>query len=147
MAFPASTNVDGSNPGPNSAVLPDTVQAAVGNLWKVGTFAITLTPAALGSGPSIGEQTFVGTLATSSSTQYSPMIGLLTTDRVLVQAAGAQTANVSIISARVSAADTLAISFFATTGTPTPIATTYYVTVFREQPNWTAPASGNQLDW
>ena len=65
MAFPAVTNVDGSNPGPQASNLPDTVQAPVGNLWKVGTFAIALTPAALGAGPSIGEQTFVGTAATA----------------------------------------------------------------------------------
>lgn len=151
MSFPAQTNVDGSNPGPNSTTLPDTVQASVGNLWKVGTFAVALTPAALGSGPSIGEQTFVGTAATASTTQYYPAIGLLITDRVVVASSGAQTAASSIVHARVSALDTLAISFLATAGTPTPVAATaaapYYVTVFREQPNWTAPASGNQLDW
>ena len=43
------------------------------------------------------------------------------------------------------------ISFFGTTGTPTPVAGTaaapYYVTVYRQQPNWSAPASGNQIDW
>ena len=151
MTFPASTNVDGSNPGPNSASLPDTVQAAVGTLWKVGTFAVALTPAALGSGPIITEQTFVGTAATASTTQYYPAIGLLTTDRVLVSSSAAQTATTSIVAARVTAADTLGISFFGTTGTPTPLAATvaapYYVTVWRVQPNWTAPASGNQLDW
>lgn len=151
MSNPSVTNVDGSNPGPNTVSTPDTVQSPVGNLWKVGTFAIALTPAALAPGPSIGEQTFVGTAATASSTQYYPAIGLLTTDRVEVRSSAAQTATTSIVHARVSAADTLAISFLATTGTPTPVAGTtaapYYVTVFREQPNWTAPASGNQLDW
>ena len=147
----AVTNVDGSNPGPNVVATPDTVQLPVGNLWKVGTFAVALTPAALGSGPIITEQTFVGTAATASTTQYYPAIGLLTTDRVVVSSSAAQTATTSIIHARVSAADTLAISFFGTTGTPTPVAATaaapYYVTVYRQQPNWTAPASGNQLDW
>ncbi len=151
MAFPAVTNVDGSNPGPQSAVLPDTVQSPIGNLWKVGTFAIALTPAALSTGPSVGEQTFVGTAATASATQYFPQIGLLTTDRVIVTNPAAQTAAVGILDCRVSAADTLAIKFLATAGTPTPVAGTaaapYYVTVFRVQPNWTAPASGNQLDW
>ena len=151
MAFPASTNVDGSNPGPNSTTLPDTTQASTGNMWKVGTFAIALTPAALGSGPIITEQTFVGTAATASATQYYPAIGLLTTDRVVVTSSALQTSTTSIIHSRVSATDTLAISFFGTTGTPTPVAGTtaapYYVTVFREQPNWSAPASGNQLDW
>ena len=147
----AVTNIDGSNPGPNSATLPDTVQSPVGNLWKLGTFAVALTPAALAAGPSIGEQTFVGTAATASATQYYPAIGLLTTDRVIVSSSAAQTAASSIVHARVSATDTLAISFLATAGTPTPVAATaaapYYVTVFRQQPNWSAPASGNQLDW
>lgn len=152
MAFPAVTNVEGSNPGPNVGVLPDTVQAATGNLWKVGTFAIALTPAALATGPSIGEQTFVGTAATASTTQYFPSIGLLPTDRVFIENPAAQTAAVGILDARVSATDTLAIKFLATAGTPTPVAGTtaapYYVTVFRLQPNWQQPASGTpQLDW
>lgn len=151
MAFPAVTNVDGSNPGPNSSALPDTIQMPTGNIWKVGTFAIALTPAALVTGPSIGEQTFVGTAATASATQYFPAIGLLPTDRVIVSNPAAQTAAVGLLDARVSATDTLAIKFLATAGTPTPAAGTtaapYYVTVFRQQPNWSAPASGNQLDW
>jgi hypothetical protein len=151
MAFPASTNVDGSNPGPNAVTAPDTVQLAVGNLWKVGTFAVALTPAALGSGPIITEQTFVGTAATASTTQYYPAIGLQVGDRVLVSTSATQTATTSVVAARVTAADTLGISFFGTTGTPTPVAGTvaapYYVTVWRQQTNWIAPASGNQLDW
>lgn len=136
MSFPAVTNVDGSNPGPNNSQLPDTVQSPVGNLWKVGTFGISITPSALASGPSVGEQTFAAT-----------GIGLLTTDRVFVEYPGSQTANVALLDARVSAADTLAVKFLGTTGTPTPAAGTYYVTVFRQQPNWAAPASGSQIDW
>jgi hypothetical protein len=151
MANVATTNVDGSNPGPNSVSLPDTVQMPTGNLWKVGTFQVSLTPAALGAGPSITEQTFVGTASTASSTQYFPTIGLLTTDVVVVTKAGAQTANVGMLDARVSATDTLAIKFITSTGTPTPAAGTaaapYNVTVFRVQPNWTAQSTGSQLDW
>lgn len=151
MSFPASTNVDGSNPGPNSVALPDTVQMATGNIWKVGTFAIALTPGALTTGPAVTEQTFVGTAATADSSHYYPAIGLLTTDRVIVTNPAAQTAAVGILDCRVSATDTLAIKFLATAGTPTPVAGTtaapYYVSVWRIQPNWTAPASGNQLDW
>lgn len=151
MAFPSVTNATGANPGPNSAVLPDTIQLPTGNFWKMGTFQVSLTPAALSTGPSIGEQTFVGTAATASATQYFPQIGLLTTDIVVVTKPGAQTAAVGILDARVSAVDTLAIKFLATAGTPTPAAGTvaapYYVTVFRVQPNWVAPASGNQFDW
>jgi len=134
--MPSVTNVDGTNPGPNIGILPDTVQSPVGNLWKVGTFAISITPSALATGPSVAEQTFSAT-----------GIGLLTTDRVLVNYPGAQTAAVAMASARVSAADTLAITFVATAGTPTPASGSYYVSVFRIQPNWTAPATGNQLDW
>lgn len=152
MAFPAYTNLTGTNPGPNDAVLPDTVQSPVGNLIKLGTFQVALTPAALATGPSIAEQTFVGTASTASTTQYYPTIGLLTTDIVVVTKAGAQTAAVGILDSRVSATDTLAIKFLATAGTPTPAAGTtaspYNVTVFRVQPNWTPPTTGaGQLDW
>lgn len=150
MANPAVTNITGSNPGPNSGALPDTVVMPIGNLWKVGTFSVSLTPAALVTGPSVGEQTFVGTAATASTTQYFPTIGLLTTDIVVVTKPGAQTAAVGLLDARVSALDTLAIKFLATAGTPTPAAGTaaapYYVTVFRQQPNWVAAATP-QLDW
>ena len=78
MAFPATTNVDGSNPGPNSVTLPDTVQMPVGNLWKVGQFAITLTPASVANATA-AEQTFSAT-----------GIGLLTTDVVFAQKAANQ---------------------------------------------------------
>lgn len=137
----ASTNLTGSNPGPTTVTQPDTIQAPIGNLQKVGRFALTsITPTALATGPSVGEQTFAAS-----------GIGLLTTDTVLVEYMGSQTAAVGIVGARVSANDTLAISFLATAGTPTPAAASatapYLVTVFRVQPNWSAPSSGNQLDW
>jgi len=136
MAFPATTNVDGSNPGPNSVTLPDTVQMPVGNLWKVGQFAITLTPASVANATA-AEQTFSAT-----------GIGLLTTDVVFAQKAANQ-AGLGIAGTRVSAADTLAINYInATAATITPTAAEVYtVTVLRIQPNWTAPSSGNQLDW
>jgi hypothetical protein len=136
MAFPASTNVDGSNPGPNSAGLPDTVQMPTGNIWKIGIFSITLSPAALGATTN-GEQTFAAT-----------GIGLLTTDLVVVQKPSTN-AGILIGGSRVSAADTLAINFANISGgTLTPTASEVYkVGVFRIQPNWSAPATGNQLDW
>lgn len=136
MAFPASTNVDGSNPGPNSASLPDTVQMPTGNIWKVGVFNITLSPISVAPNTS-AEQTFAAT-----------GIGLLTTDLVVVQKPTSQ-AGLVMGGTRVSAADTLAINFgnlTAATITPTP-SQVYTVGVFRVQPNWTAPATGNQLDW
>lgn len=136
MAFLATTNVDGSNPGPNSSSLPDTVQLPTGNIWKVGVFNLTLSPTAVNT-ITAPEQTFAAT-----------GIGLLTTDQVQVQCM-APLAGVGIVNARVSAADTLAIQFVnPTAGNLTPTASTIYrVTVLRPQPNWTAPASGNQLDW
>lgn len=131
----ATTNVDGVNPGPNTVSSPDTVQMPVGNIWKLGVFSISLTPAQV-LATTAPEQTFAAT-----------GIGLLTTDTVIVTPPGT-TANVAQAAARVSAADTLAIQFVNPTAGPlTPPSGTYLVTVFRKQPNWTAPASGNQLDW
>jgi hypothetical protein len=152
MAFPASTNVDGTNPGPNAAYQPDTVQSPVGNFYKLGTFPISLTPAALTTGPAISVRPFVGTAATASGTQYFPSIGLLTSDIVVVTYGGSQTAAVGIMDARVSALDTVEIKFLATAGTPTPAAGTaaapYNVTVFRVQPNWAEPTGATQqLNW
>lgn len=136
MAFPAVTNVTGSNPGPQADNLPDTVQMPTGNLWKVGRFSLTLSPVAVA--------------ATSAATQAfaATGIGLLTTDTVIVTCT-APLAGVTNANAYVSAADTLSVTFVnPTAGSLTPTASTlYYVTVFRIQPNWTAPASGNQLDW
>jgi hypothetical protein len=136
MAFPAVTNVDGSNPGPNSSVLPDTVQMPTGNIWKVGRFAVTLTPAAIANTAASGTQTFAAT-----------GIGLLTTDAVVV-VPPSTVAGIQQAGAYVSASDTLAIQFInATAGSLTPPSGSYVVLVFRVQPNWTAPASGNQMDW
>ncbi len=135
MANPAVTNVDGSNPGPNVVSLPDTVQMPVGNLWKVGRFAISLTPSAV-SATTAPVQNYAAT-----------GIGLLATDTVVVTPPSA-TAGVAAASAWVSAADQLSIQWVnPTAGSLTPPAGTYLVTVFRVQPNWSAPASGNQLDW
>ena len=136
MANPVVTNVDGSNSGPNVTALPDTVQLPTGNLWKVGVFNVTLSPASVANATS-AEQTFAAT-----------GIGLLTTDLVLVQKPTAQ-AGLGIVGTRVSAADTLAITFGNfTAATITPTASEVYaVGVFRVQPLWTAPASGNQIDW
>jgi hypothetical protein len=136
MAFPSVTNVDGSNPGPNSSVQPDTVQMPTGNLWKVGSFQLTLSPTSVAPNTS-AEQTFAST-----------GIGLLTTDLIVINKPTVQ-AGLVIGNVRVSATDTLAIEFGnLTAATITPTASqAYTVGVFRIQPNWTAPASGNQLDW
>jgi hypothetical protein len=137
MANPSVTNVDGTNPGPNTVALPDTVQLPTGNIWKVGVFSITLSPASVANATS-AEQTF-------SSTG----IGLLSTDLVVVQKPTAQ-AGLGIVGARPTAtADQLAITFGNfTSATITPTASEVYtVFVARVQPNWTAPATGNQIDW
>lgn len=141
MAFPAQTNVTGSNPGPQAGTLPDTVQSSIGNVWKVGRFALTaITPSACATGPSVNVQTF-----------NSTGIGLIVGDTVFVTYNGTQTAAVAIGDCRVSGADNLEVKFIATAGTPTPaaasVANPYFVTVFRVQPNWSAQASGNQIDW
>jgi hypothetical protein len=136
MANPAVTNVTGSNPGPQVDNLPDTVQIPTGNLWKIGVFNITLSPS------------IVNTITAPEQTFAATGIGLLVTDQVQVQCM-APLAGVGIVNSRVSAADTLAIQFVnPTAGNLTPTASTVYrVTVLRVQPNWTAPATGNQIDW
>lgn len=130
----AVTNISGSNPGPSSELLPDTVSLPVGNVWKVGSFSLTLSPTAVANGTS-AEQTFA-------------MTGLLTTDYVAVNKPTAQ-AGLGIAGTRVSASDVLAITFGNfTTATITPTASeAYRVLVVRVMPNWSAPSSGTQLDW
>lgn len=136
MANPSVTNVTGSNPGPQVDTLADTVQLPVGNLWKIGSFLVTLSPTSVAPNTS-AEQTFGST-----------GIGLITTDLVLVQKPTSQ-AGLGMVGTRVSAADVLAINFGNfTSATITPTASEVYtVGVFRVQPNWTKQASGNQIDW
>lgn len=136
MANPVINNVDGSNAGPNVTSLPDTIQLPTGNIWKQGIFNVTLSPVSVANATS-AEQTFAAT-----------GIGLLVGDLVLVQKPTAQ-AGLGLVGSRVSAADTLAITFGNfTSATITPTASeNYTIGVWRQQPNWTAPASGNQFDW
>jgi hypothetical protein len=135
MANPVVTNVDGTNPGP-AGVSTASPQSPIGNIWKDGVFSITLSPASVAPNTS-AEQTFATTA-----------IGLLTTDLVVVQKPTAQ-AGLVMGGSRVSSADTLAITFGnLTSATITPTASQVYVVgVFRVQPNYVAPASGNQITW
>lgn len=135
MSFPSVTNVDGTNPGPNSVGLPDTVQSPVGNVWKLASFTVSLTPATVAPATT-SEQTFTVT-------------GLLTTDVVYVNAPGATVTTTGIVGSRVSAAGVLAVSFMNTSGTTTatPVSGAYIVGVLRVQPNWTEPTSGSAIDW
>lgn len=135
MAFPSTTNVDGANPGPNVSTSPDTTQSPIGNIQKIGLFLLALTPVAVAANTT-AEQTFAST-----------GIGLLTTDNVDVSKPSFQ-AGLGIVNVRVSAVDTLAITYINATASPiTPTAETYQVNVARVQPNWIKPASGNQMDW
>lgn len=134
VAFASVTNVDGSNPGPNQAT-PDTPQSPIGNIWKLASFTISLTPATVAPATT-SEQTFTAT-------------GLLTTDLVFVNAPGAPTTTTGIVGTRVSAAGVLAIDFMnaSSTTTATPVSGTYTVGVLRVQPNWIQPTSGSPIDW
>lgn len=136
MSNPAVTNVDGTNPGPVVVTTPDTVQGPVGNIQKIGVFSLKLSPVAVLAN-TVAEQAFAAT-----------GIGLLTTDAVDISKPTTQ-AGLGIVNCRVSALDTLAVAFVnATASSITPTASEIYtVTVTRVQPNWTPPASGNQMDW
>lgn len=107
MSFPASTNVDGSNPGPNSSNSPDTTQSSIGNIWKTGLFSLALTPVAVAASTT-AEQTFAAT-----------GIGLQVGDFVSVVKPSAQ-AGLCVVGARVSAVDTLALTY-----ANVPVITTY----------------------
>ncbi len=130
----ATTNVDGSNPGPNVVTLPDTVQYPIGNVWKIGTFAIALTPAA------------VATVTAPIQNFAATGIGLQVGDQVDVSPPSA-TANVALCSAWVSAADQLSIQWVnPTTGSLTPPAGNYTVAVLRRLPEWNN-GGALQMDW
>jgi len=131
----AVTNVTGSNPGPQTDNLPDTVQSPVGNVWKLASITVSLTPTTVAPATTT-EKTFAVT-------------GLLTTDLVFVNPPSAAATTTGIAASRVSAAGVLAIDFFNTssTTTATPSSGVYTVLVVRVQPNWTQPASGASIDW
>lgn len=135
MSNPSVTNITGSNPGPNTDTLPDTVQMPTGNVWKLASFTVSLTPATVAPATT-SEQTFTVT-------------GLLTTDIVFVNAPGAMVTTTGIAASRVSAAGVLAIDFInaSSTTTATPVSGAYIVGVLRVQPNWTPPTTGSAIDW
>jgi hypothetical protein len=129
----SQTNISGTNAGPNVDNVPDQVQMPQGNVWKVGIFNLTLSPASVANATS-AEQTFTFT-------------GMLATDYVSVNKPTAQ-AGLGIVGAR-SGAGFIGITFGnLTAATITPTASeVYLVHVERLMPNWTAPASGAVLDW
>lgn len=140
--MPTTTNIIGSNPGPASD-LPDFPQSPIGNIQKWGLFQLALTPVAVGANTT-AEQTFSAT-GIGLSTGGFPTV--LPGDFVWVNKPTAQ-AGLGIVGVRVSAADTLAITYVNdTAGSLTPTAETYLVLLARRQANWAAPATGNQLDY
>lgn len=99
--------------------LKDGLKVAAGSttITKITVYTPSLTPASV-TAATTAEQTFTVT-------------GLATTDKVVVNGP-APTAGTGIVGARVSAANTLAITFVnATAGALTPAAGTYSVTAFR----------------
>lgn len=131
----ATTNVDGSNPGPNTVTQPDTVQYPVGNVWKLGVFTLALTPAA------------VATITAPVQAFSNTGIGLKLGDQVDVSPPGA-TAGVALASAWVSAADQLSIQWVNPTAAAlTPPAGNYTVSVLRPLPLWSSGSSSVQMDW
>lgn len=131
----ATTNIDGSNPGPNVVTLPDPVQYPIGNVWKLGVFNLKLSPALVAANTS-AEQVFAAT-----------GIGLQVGDAVNVSKPTAQ-AGLGIVNERVSALDTLAITFgnFTAAGIQPTANEVYQVTVLRPLPEWSSGGSV-QMDW
>ena len=100
-------------------VNPTKAVAASGAYPGSFTLDCTLSPSALATGPSVGVKTFT-------------VKGLKTTDRIIYGGfQGTQTAAVAVAGARVSAADTLELTFIATAGTPTPASGAYTIHVVR----------------
>jgi hypothetical protein len=72
--------------------------------------------------------------ASTTTAQTFTVPGLKVSDALQVNFAGAQTAGVGIANARVTAADTLEITFSnSTAGTPTPAAGVYIIMVDRAE--------------
>ena len=114
--LPQFTGPAGTNPALNPTLLPDMnamVNAVNNNV--AGYFTATLTPVATAAAIGTSEQTFTIT-------------GLLTTDKVIVNGPAAPTSLCPNVSARVSAANTLALAFATLTAAAcTPVAGTYSI--------------------
>jgi hypothetical protein len=118
-----TTDIIGTNPGP-AIQTPQFPQSEAGNVWKMGVFTVTLSPASVAASTT-AEQTFAIT-------------GLLTGDFVAVDKPTAQ-GGLGIVGTRVSAAGVLAITFsnnLTTVVTPTA-SEVYLLEVVRVQPNYT----------
>ena len=98
--------------------MPGPANIAIGSVANSFVVAVAVPAgAALATGPSTQERTYA-------------VPGLIVGDVVTVQKPTFQN-TIGIVGARVSAADTLAINFLATAGTPSLTAETYLVQVDR----------------
>jgi len=108
--------------------MPGPADIASGNVALRMILSVSITPAALN--------------ATTAATETKTIPGLLTTDIIgAVRYGGAWTVTASIANARVSAVNTLAVTFVnPSAGSVTPPAGTYYFEVIRLS-NPTAPSA------
>ena len=108
-----------SNPGPSLSQF-GVPQAPFGNLAQIGLLSVAVAPASVA--------------ATTSAEQTFTVTGLQTTDAVFVSKPSAQ-AGLAVATARVSASNTLAVTFVnASAGAITPTTETYQLMVLRPQP-------------
>ena len=99
--------------------MPGTLRA-MGNTREIFMIAPSLTPSAL--------------TASTTTSQSFTVRGLLVGDQVAVNSDAAQTAAVGIANTRVTATDTLQITFSNSgAGTPTPVAGLYDMVVHRPE--------------
>lgn len=114
-------SITGSNAGPVVNNLPPLTVPPVSNIWKEWIIQMTLSPASVAANTS-AEQTF-----------NQPGVGLLVGDFVDVNKPTAQ-AGLGIVGMRVSATDTVAITFGNFTASPiVPTASQVY-TIFVARP-------------
>jgi len=97
--------------------MPGSSDLPTGNCMFIMLLSVPISTAALATGPSTTERTFT-------------VPGLLPNDHVIVTKPTFQN-TIGIVGVRVSAADTLAINFLATAGTPTPTVENYILKVTR----------------
>ena len=108
-----------SNPGPSLSQF-GVVQAPFGNIVQMGLLSVPVIPA-LVAAATTAEQTFT-------------VVGVQTTDVVFITKPSAQ-AGLSIATSRVSALNTLAVTYSNTTAAAiTPAAETYTMLIARPQP-------------
>lgn len=118
-----------TNPGPAITSTPEP-QGVIGNIQKNGVLTATITPAALSAAVGTSQQTF-----------SNLGLGLITTDQVSAISPPSYTANYGVVSAVVSAADAITVTFVNyTAAAVTPPAGAWSVEINRVQPNFSQNA-------